>query len=232
MNAVSMNNISKVRILDTPGLADPRGIQQDELHKKSVANLIKKNIDSVTAVLVVVNGVFPPITVSTEYALSTLFTFFPKSLAKNIAFMFTNVTTPFHWNFSGDIIPDALNDTHTPQFAFDNPVSLQKGYLKLKGSPSKSKEMADLRKAAKHAQQKSLEMLVNLFDWVDGLEAQSMMESGSLYEKAQTIDATTANLLAQMDQVARRKVEIDEQTRECQNTSAVSHSSDARFYAH
>jgi hypothetical protein len=102
--------------------------------------------------------------------------------------MSTNVAEPLHWNLPGDIIPNALKDTHTPLFAFNNPTALQKEYRKLKGDPSKSKEKADLRKAAKVAQQKALKMLVDFFDWLDGLETQSMMESGSLYEKAQTID--------------------------------------------
>jgi hypothetical protein len=159
--------------------------------------------------------------------LSTLSTFFPESLASNIAFISTNVAKPLHWNFPGDIISNALRDTRTPIFAFNNPIALQKEYLKLKGGPSKSKEKADLRKAAKVAQQKALEMLVDLFDWLDSLETQSMMESGSLYEKAQTIDVTTANILARMDQAATKQMEIDEQTRECQKASAVSYSSDA-----
>jgi hypothetical protein len=84
-----------------------------------------------------------------------------------------------------------------------------------------------LRKAAKVAQQKALEMQVDFFDWLDGLETQSMVESCALYERAQTIDVMIANILAQMDQAATKKVEIDEQTRECQKTSAVSYSSDA-----
>ena len=51
-----MRPLSKVCILDTPGLADTRDIRQDELKKKSFTTQIKNLIDSVTAVLVPANG--------------------------------------------------------------------------------------------------------------------------------------------------------------------------------
>ena len=184
-------------------------------------NEIKKDIDSVTAVLVLANGAFPHVTVGTDYTLSTLSTLFPKVLASNIAFMFTNVVEPLHRHFSRDTIPDVLQNT--PQFIFNNPVALQKKYLKLKSGPGKGRERPDLHKAVKVAEQTAFEMLVDLFDWLDSLEAQSMMDSGSLYEKAQTIDATITNILAQMGQVSTKKLKIDEQTREYQRFSAVSH---------
>ena len=143
--------------------------------------------------------------------------------------MYTNVLSPLHWNFSGDTIPDALKDTHAPRFAFNNPVALQKKYLKLKGDPSMSIERAYLRQEVKSAQQGALDMLVDFFDWLDSLEAQPMTESGSLYETVQTIDATTTNILAQMDQAATRTAEIDEQRKVFQETSAVSYPPDAWF---
>ena len=45
------NNGVKLRILDTPGLADTRGLAQDELHKASIAHAIKDNISTVHAVI-------------------------------------------------------------------------------------------------------------------------------------------------------------------------------------
>ena len=160
----------KVRILDTPGLADTRGPQQDELHKKSIATQIKKHIGYITAVLILVNGTVPRLTVGTDYALSTLSAMFPQSLAYNIAFMFTNVMSPLHWNFCDETLPNALKNA--PQFLINNPIALQKKYLKLKDRPNVKKGGTDLRKAVKAAEQDALIMLVDLFDWLDGLEGQ------------------------------------------------------------
>ena len=161
---------SKVRILDTPGLADTRGLQQDELHKENIATQIKSHLDSVTAVLILANGTVPRVTVGTDYALSTLSAIFPKSLASNTAFMFTNVLSPLHWNFSGDSIPDDLK--HAPYFLLNNPVALQKKYFKLKDDPNMKKTTVDLRKAVKASEQNAMGMVVELFDWLDGLEPQ------------------------------------------------------------
>ena len=58
---------SQVHILDTPGLADTRGVEQDELHKQSIANQINMHIDSITAVVVLANGTVPRVTVGTDY---------------------------------------------------------------------------------------------------------------------------------------------------------------------
>jgi len=78
--------------------------------------------------------------------------------------------SPLHWNFSGDTIPDALKDA--PQFLLNNPVALQKKYLRLKGDPNMKKGKRDLRKEVKAGEEGALEMLVDLFDWLDGLEPQ------------------------------------------------------------
>ena len=95
---------------------------------------------------------------------------FTKSLTSNIAFMFTNVLSPLHWNFSGDTIPDVLKEA--PHFLLNNPVALQKKYLKLKDGPSVKNRGSDLRKAVKAGEENALEMMVDLFDWLDGLEPQ------------------------------------------------------------
>ena len=211
---------SQVRILDTPGLADTRGIQQDELHKRSIATQIKEHIDSVTAVLLLANGTVPHVTVGTDYALSTLSAIFPKSLASNTAFMFTNVLSPLHWNFSRDAFPEVLMDA--PQFPLNNPIALQKMYSKLKGGPNMNKERADLCKAVKAGEQSALEMLADLFDWLDNLEPQSMTEVVSLYEHSQAVESRIANVLAQMGQAAKFEAKIVEQKTKLKKASAVS----------
>ena len=164
---------------------------------------IKKHIDSVTAVLVLANGTVPRITVGTDYALSTLTSIFPKTLTKNIAFMFTNVSSPLHWNFSGDTIPDVLKDA--PQFFVNNPIALHRKYNKLKDDPNTRKVRADFRKAVKGGEQDAMEMLVDLFDWLASLEPQPTTGIMSLYEKSQNNPALSANTFAPMHQTPTEK---------------------------
>ena len=188
-------------------MADTRGIEQDELHKRNIASEIQKHINSVNAVLILANGTVPRITVGTDYALSTLSAIFPKSLAENIAFVFTNVPSPLSWNFSADSIPDSLREAE--QFLLDNPVALQKKYLALEGGPNKKKMRTLIRNAVLAGEERGLEMAVKLFDWLDGLEPQPTTEIVYLYNMSQSIEAMIANTLAQMDQAATKKAEID-----------------------
>ena len=206
-------------MLDTPGLADTRGIQQDGLHKRSIATQIKEHIDSITAVLVLANGTVPRVTVGTDYALSTISAILPKSFAGNTAFMFTNVSSPLHWNFSGDSLPVVLKDA--PQFLLDNPVALQRKYTRLKDTPDMNKERVALRNAVKAAEQNALEMLVHLFDWLDGLKPQPMAEITPLYEHSQAIEATITNALAQKNHMVTIEAKIEEHKRKSQRASVV-----------
>jgi hypothetical protein len=103
-----------------------------------------------------------------EYALSTLSDIFPNTLADNVAFMFTNVPSSLAWNFCADTIPNALEDA--PKFEIDNPFALQKKYLKLRSDPKTRTKAARLLAEVKLGEQNALGMLVNLFDWLDGLQ--------------------------------------------------------------
>ena len=88
--------------------------------------------------------------------------------------MFTHVSSPLHWNFSRDAVPDVLKDA--PQFLLNNPIALQKKYLKLKDDPNMKVGRTNLLIALKTGEENALEMLVDLFDWLDGLEPQPTME--------------------------------------------------------
>jgi hypothetical protein len=152
-------------------LAATRGIQQDELHKRNIVAQIIKHVASVNAILVLANGTVPRVTVGTDYALSTLAAIFP-NLASNIGFVFTNVSSLLHLNFSGDTVPDILKDA--PQFPLNNPVALQRKYLRLQDNPNIRDRRTEMRRDVKAGEQNALEMLVVLFDWLDGLEPQPM----------------------------------------------------------
>ena len=84
------------------------------------------------------------------------------------------------------------------------------------------KKQADLRNAVKSAEQNTLKMLVDLFDWLDSLEPQSTTEIVSIYEHSQAIEAKITNGLAQMDQAAKLEAKIEEQKTKLQRASAVS----------
>ena len=157
-------------------MPDTRGIQQDEVHRKNITTQIERHIQSVNAILILANGTVPRITVGTDYALSTLPTIFPDTVTKNVAFLFTNVSTPLSWNFSQDTIPKELKDA--PQFLLSNPVALQKRYIDLKDDPGET----EMREEVKTGELRALGMLVQLFDWLDTLKPQPMTKSQGVHK--------------------------------------------------
>ena len=172
--------------------------------------MIQKHIDSVTAVLILANGCAPRLTVGTDYALSTLSSIFPKSLTENISFMFTNVPSPLFSNFDMDTLPEVLRAAEP--FLFDNPVAAvaaQKKYNYLRGDLAKKKVKTVMRNAVLASQEKALEELVKLFDWLDCLRPQPTTEIVYLYNISQNIEATITSTFAQMDQAATKKVGVD-----------------------
>jgi len=162
-------------------LADTPGLQQDEFHKKSIATQIKNHVDPVTAVLVLVNGTVPRITAGTHYVLSTLSAIFTDTPARRVAFLLTNVNNPLYTNFSKDTVPDALKEA--PEFLLNNPIALQRKYLNLKDNPDMKKRSPEFREAVKAGEQEALEMLVDLFDWLDDIEPRPTTEDVPLDQK-------------------------------------------------
>ena len=150
--------------MDTPGLADTGDRRLGKPYTRSITAQVGKYIDSITAVIILANGTVPRIAVGTD-ALSFLSTISPKIPVKHMCSILTNLPSPLSQNIPGNAFPDIL-----VQFVLDNPVALQKKYLKLKGDPNMKKESMELRTMVKAGEQKALEMLVDLFDWLDGLD--------------------------------------------------------------
>jgi hypothetical protein len=180
------------------------------------------HINYITAVLFFTNGTTKRLTLGTDYALSTLSALFPKSLAKNIAFVFTNVPSPLAWNFSQDFIPSQFKIA--PQFLLDNPVAARTRYLKLKHNPNVQKRQNIMLSHLETTEWAALETLAQLFDWLDHCEPQPTKEIILLHELSQEIESAITDTLTQIDQVAKKKAEIDKLIADLKNSSEVSSS--------
>ena len=175
---------------------------------------IQEHIATVNAVFIVANGSVPRSTVGTDYA---LFAFLPKTLANNAVLLFTNILTYFAFNFCEHTLPKILRDA--PRFLFNNPIALQKNFLKLKNGPIRKKAQTELRETVRHMEQKGLGMLVYLFDWLDGREPQPTTEIVALYETSQAIETKIPNTIAQMDQVVAIIAEVNNLVKAVQTNS-------------
>ncbi|KAJ7629668.1 hypothetical protein DFH06DRAFT_1225080 [Mycena polygramma] len=201
----SRNGI-EVNILDTPGLADTRGIQQDELHKKAIATEIKEQVTVVHAVLILTNGTQPRLSVSTEYALTTLSSIFPKSLADNISLFFTMCSNPLSINFTDDAVPPSL--VTAPQLYIDNPLSLLHKYREMEANGQHKRQLPAAKKRVRASEAAALDTMVEFFDWLDDRQPQPTTDIMNLFDKSQTIQQQIADTVSQMTQAQAKSEEI------------------------
>jgi uncharacterized protein YigA (DUF484 family) len=78
-----------------------------------------------------------------------------------------------------------------------------------------------MRRVVQSCEEKALELFVGLFDWLDGLVPHPTTEIVHLYEMAQNIEAMITNALAQMEQAAGKKAEIEKLMIDLKNNSDV-----------
>ncbi|KAM6499735.1 hypothetical protein JOM56_005243 [Amanita muscaria] len=202
------SNGVKVCILDTPGLVDTRGLEQDTQHKASIVGAIKDHIPTINAVLILANGTLPRLGPATDYALSTLSSIFPRSLADNIGILFTNVDDRLSWNFDQKSVPESLRNINR-QFLVNNPLAKWKKYVELCSQQDlKKKEHAKLKGTIREAHERALAELVLVFDWLDTLEPQPTTEILHLYEKSLEIDRNISSFLASARQSASKKARL------------------------
>ncbi|GJE97664.1 hypothetical protein PsYK624_138850 [Phanerochaete sordida] len=209
-----------LRILDTPGLSDMRGIEQDELHKKDIAQKIISSIHTVDAILILANGTNPRLGFATSYALTTLASIFPRTLAKNIGIVFTNVMSPLSWNIDEVRVPEELRAAR--QFLLDNPAALQKNLVRLSRKEGISPaQVAKMHEVVAEREQVALDMLAELFDWLGTLAPKPTKDIIALYEQTQAIEQSTTNALARMQASSehQRKLQqvLEEMKREDQD---------------
>ena len=86
-----------------------------------------------------------------------------------------------------------------------------------------------MQKDVKNAEQRALEMLVDLVDWLGGLEPQPTTEIVDLYKKSCAIESKITHALIQKARVSTKMAEIKNLKEELQKKSAVSFSS--RLYS-
>jgi len=163
----------KVRILDTPGLGDTHGIRRDPEHKKAIANIIRKSIPTINAVIILANGTVPRLRVASEYALESLSSMFGGTLAQNIAILFTNVRDQLARNFEEDSLPKGLRGDNYHPFWINNPVALWKKY---KAMPSAADADDEIKGLIRTSHERAITELVRFFAWVDKLEPQSTQD--------------------------------------------------------
>ncbi len=146
----------------------------------------------------------PRVTRGVDYALSTLSAISPRTRSNNVALLLTNTSNALFRNLSGDTLPEGFKNA--PQFLLNNPIALQRRYIELKDAPNTIAQGHIFRDAVKTSERDTLEMLVDLFDWLESLEPQQTSEVVSRYEGFQDIVANIVGRLASFLRNSWRRV--------------------------
>ena len=168
----------KFRILDTPGLADIRGVTQNEKYEASmIVEAVLNMIPSVDAVVVVANGATSRLGATTFYALWSLSSMFPRSLAENVAVLLTHVPNVLGCGLTQGALPEWLRGDNFRPFYIDNPVALWKRYGEMRLEQSPSEEVAEAEEVLRTAHKQVLKEMVKFFDWVVDVKPQLAVQS-------------------------------------------------------
>eukprot|EP00971_Amphidinium_carterae_P214452 4255809-Amphidinium_carterae.1 len=108
-----------LKIIDTPGFGDSRGLDVDKEHVNRIMTCLKK-IKTINCVLLTINGRQSRLTATMEYVLSQLTSVMPKSVLSHVAVVFTNTAKASKQTFKKTCLDLGLRHD-MPSCCIDNP---------------------------------------------------------------------------------------------------------------
>ncbi|KAB5588720.1 hypothetical protein CTheo_7843 [Ceratobasidium theobromae] len=173
-------------ILDTPGIADTRGIERDKYHLKKV-NAMVKQMGTVDAVLLIVDGTKGRLDVSTNLTFETIKMMFPRSITDNIGVIMTHVTGPSTLKFRMHTLGGDLEKSS--KWPIENPLALSLGFQEMESEMS-PEEKGQERNKIKVAYDNTVDRLNEWLKWLDNdLRPMPTKEIDELYQKSANIEA-------------------------------------------
>jgi energy-coupling factor transporter ATP-binding protein EcfA2 len=197
---------TQIRILDTPGLADTRGLEQDDAHKASIAKAIQTLVDTIDAVIVMANGTVEQLGVATDYALNTISAMFPRSIVDNIGFLFTNVDTILSFNFQMSTLPEEVRSAQI--WTIQNPLALYMRYQENVGAHVPENQLVSLRHLMGSNYDRTVDTIQSLMQWVDARATQPTLLIQELYNMTTNIESAILSVFARMAQLEEKRVAL------------------------
>ncbi|KAJ3835285.1 hypothetical protein F5878DRAFT_628361 [Lentinula raphanica] len=199
---ISGANGNQIRILDTPGLADTRGIDINNEHKAAIASAIKEHFTTIDAIIILANGTLARLGAATQFTLTTISTMFPNSLAKNIAFIFTMVSDSMIFNFDKSSLPVQLREAKF--WCTNNPFAQWSKYQQLLAQNPQTVEddtLEEMNESAHHNYVKALKTLSQVFQFLDTCKEQPTKVIYEFYMRIIEMQAVKSNVEAHILQI-------------------------------
>ncbi|QRV92742.1 AIG1 domain-containing protein [Ceratobasidium sp. AG-Ba] len=205
MYTIKASRGAEIRILDTPGLADTRGLDQDKKHRKEINDAIQHYVTSIDAVLIIANGTVQRLTAATEYTLSTITSMFPRSIIDNIGFLFTN-SVPLRWSFDFNTLPIELQ--RSSYWLLENPLSMLKNFEKMQSQTMSSRHVAQQKKQLSAGYREAVEVMDDLLEWLDKRTVQPTKEIDNLYQISMNIEDKLTAALATLTNLDQERIQL------------------------
>ncbi|KAJ3746802.1 hypothetical protein DFH05DRAFT_984445 [Lentinula detonsa] len=199
-------NGQMVNVLDTPGLADDRGIDVDNEHKQAISYAIKQNFEVIDAVLILLYGGASRLTLRTGYTLNTISSMLPNSIIDNITCVFTSAVS-LSFNLDLESLPQHFLDA--PRWLIDNPFPQWVEYRRMLALPSTDEDLLDdLNESVHRGYKRGLKILSQLFQYLDNRKAQPAQSIFQLYDISMEIEAHISNAIVRISPIEDRRTRL------------------------
>ena len=172
---------TNLEIIDTPGLGDLRGIEQD-INRLEMITQCLRNEESIHCVCLVINGRATHISATLNYALSEITSTLPKSSINNITVVFTNTNGLLNLSFELGAISGHFGSEIQHSFCIENPYCLIE-----RAQDTVSKEL--LTKILRDEFEKTTPTLNKFLRHVTSLDFIQTKDFMRSYEKKKAIEA-------------------------------------------
>ncbi|CAE6435272.1 unnamed protein product [Rhizoctonia solani] len=204
----------KFQIIDTPGLADTRGIEENKKHKEKIFKAIKDLITRIDGIMLVANGRNERVSASTNYTLQTLATLFPRSIKDNIGILLTNVE-PYGGgkNFQMSCLPVDLREASC--WCIDNPLSTYKNYWgRIKDLTESDRNKSKQANKLKAGYEETVECLDNWLEWLGTREAMPTTAIIELYHKSTEIESRLFGTTLSLENLSQLRTKLQDLIRD------------------
>ena len=204
-----------LRVLDTPGLGDTRGLDQDIQHTESIVKAIQSEIKTVDGVLFMANGTLERAGPGIEYAMHMLSAIFPCTMAKNIGLLFTNVPDALSFNFNSDTLPAYITDSEL--WTIQNPLAQVMRFREMVDGKAEQpeKQLLMFRRLLDDNYSATIDTLNDMFDWFDKQTTQKTQDVLKLHEMSRNLELAIGAVDSQtivkgraQDRIARLQTEL------------------------
>ncbi|KAB5590313.1 hypothetical protein CTheo_6251 [Ceratobasidium theobromae] len=178
------NGKTKINILDTPGLADTRGIEQDRKHARLINEKIHQ-MKLIDAVILLADGTRARLEPTMEYTIDTIATMFPRSLIDNIGVVLTHLPRLSLQQLRMDSLKGEMK--HCREWILENPFALYEGYRRIQGS-ALPQEREEEEKNIQSSYTKAVKMVNDWLGWLDLRQPMPTKEVEQLYKMSTRID--------------------------------------------